>query len=139
MKNNSITQKVQSWIKKSDKRSTETHDINQSKAKLSYFNRFEQLFIDEETYFLWYNSTLQETSKTEMKKCVPFSLFLPLFKMAHTHSHSGHPGVFKTFENVRQYFFWPGRYKWIVYVIEDCIEFQTNKSKRHDLHEALLE
>ena len=40
---------------------------------------------------------------------------------------------------MRQYFFWPGRYKWIVYLIEYCIECQTNKSKRHDLHEAPLE
>ena len=74
-----------------------------------------------------------------MKICVPLSLFLPLFFLAHTHSHSGHPGIFKTFENIRQYFFWPGRYKWIVYLIEDCIECQTNKTKRHDLHEAPLE
>ena len=137
--NDPVLQKVRSWIKKSDKRPTKTHDINQSKALLSYFNKFEQLFIDEETNLLCYNETVQETNRTEMKICVPLSLFLPLFKLAHTHSHSGHPGIFKTFENVRQYFFWPGRYKWIVYLIEDCIECQTNKSKRHDLHEAPLE
>ena len=137
--NDPVLQKVRSWIKKSDKRPAKTHDINQSKALLSYFNRFEQLFIDEETNFLCYNETVQETNKTEMKICVPLSLFLPLFKLAHTHSHGGHPGIFKIFENVRQYFFWPGRYKWIVYLIEDCIECQTNKSKRHDLHEAPLE
>ena len=115
------------------------NDINQSKALLSYFNRFAQLFIDEETNLLCYNETVQETNKTEMKICVPLSLFLPLFKLAHTHSHSGHPGIFKTFEKVRQYFFWPGRYKWIAYLIEDCIECQTNKSKPYDLHEAPLE
>ena len=74
-----------------------------------------------------------------MKICAPLSLFLRLFKLAHTHIHSGHPGIFKTSENVRQYFFWPGRYKWIVYLIDVCIECQTNKSKRHDLHETPLE
>ena len=74
-----------------------------------------------------------------MKICVPLSLYLPLFSLARTHGHSSHPGIFKTFENIRQYFFWPGRYKWIVYLIEDCIECQTNKTKRHDLHEAPLE
>ena len=74
-----------------------------------------------------------------MKICVPLSLFQPLFSLAHTHSHGGHPGIFETFEIIRQYFFWPGRYKWIVYLIEDCIECQTNKTKRHDLHEAPLE
>ena len=74
-----------------------------------------------------------------MKICVPLSLFLPLFSLAPTHSHSGHPGIFKNFENIRQHFFWPGRYKWIVYLIEGCVECQTNKTKRHDLHEAPLE
>ena len=68
-----------------------------------------------------------------------FVSFLPLFKLAQTCSHSGHPGKFKAFEIVRQYFFWLGRYKWIVYLIEDCIECQTNESKPHDLYEAPLE
>ena len=74
-----------------------------------------------------------------MKNYVPLSLFLSLLCLAHTHSPSGHPGIFKTFENIRQYFFWPGRYKWIVYLIEDCIECQTNETKGQDLHEAPLE
>ena len=62
-----VLQKVRSWTKKSDTRPAKTHDINQSKALLSYFNRFEQLFIDEETNLLCYNETVQETSKTDMK------------------------------------------------------------------------
>ena len=74
-----------------------------------------------------------------MKICVPLSLFLPLFSLAHTHSHSGHPGTFKIFGIIRQYFFWLGRHKWIVNLIEYCIECQTNKTKRHHLHEAPLE
>ena len=74
-----------------------------------------------------------------MKICVRLSLFLPLFSLAHTHSHSGHPGIFKTFENIRQYFFSPGLYNRIVYLIEDCIQYQTNKMKRQDLQEASLE
>ena len=74
-----------------------------------------------------------------MKICVPLSLFLPLFSLAHTRSHSVHPGIFKTSKNIRQYFFWPGGYTWIVYLIEDCIECQSNKTKRHYLHEAPLE
>ena len=74
-----------------------------------------------------------------MKICVPLSFILPLLNLAHAHTHNGHPGIFKTFENIRQNFFWPGRYKWIVSLIEDCLQCQTNKSKRHDLQEAPLE
>ena len=45
----------------------------------------------------------------------------------------------KTFENIGQYFFRPRRYNWIVKLIEDCIESQTNKTKRHDLDETPME
>ena len=137
--NDPILQVVRKWFKTSDIRPQKTPDINQSKALLSYYNKFEQLFIEPDTNLLFYKEPIQDTCRTEMKICVPLSLFLPLFSLARTHSHSGHPGIFKTVENIRQYFFWPGRYKWIVYLIEDCIECQTNKTKRHDLHEAPLE
>ena len=106
--NDPVLQKKRSWMKNSDKRPVKTHHINQSKGQVPYFNRFEKLVIDQETNLLCYNETVQEITKTEMRICVPLSLFLPLSKLAHTHSHSGHPGIFKTFENVRQYFFWPG-------------------------------
>ena len=137
--NDPVLQVVRQWMKTSDIRPQKTPDINQSKALLSYYNKFEQLFIELDTNLLCYREPIQDSCRTEMNICVPLSLFLPLFSLAHTHSHSGHPGIFKTFENIRQYFFWPGRYKWMVYLMEDCIECQTIKTKRHDLHEAPLE
>ena len=128
-----VLQNVRSWIKKSDKRPVKTHDeINQSKALLSNFNIMEQLFIDEEPTSYAITNQFKKQTKLEMKICLPLSLFLPLFKLSHTHSHSGHPRSFKTFETIRQYFFQPGGYKWIVYLIESCRECQTNKSKCHD-------
>ena len=137
--NDPVLQVVRKRIKTADLRPQKTPDFNQSKALLSYHNRFEQLFIEPDTNNFCYREPIQDTCGTEMKIFVPLSLYLPLFPLAHTHSHSGHPGIFKTFGNIRKYFFWPGRYKWIVYLIEDCIECQTNKRKRHDLHEAPLE
>ena len=70
--------------------------------------------------------------------CTLIAFSTALF-LTHTHSHSGNPGILKTFEYIRQYLFWPGWNKWIVYLIEDCIECQTNETKRHGLHEAPLE
>ena len=137
--NDLALQVIRKWIKTSDIGPQKTPDNNQSKALLSYYNKFEQLFIEPDTNLVCYKEPFQDTCRTEMKVCVPLSLLLPLFSVAHTHSHSGHPGIFKTFEIIRQYFFWPGRYKWIVYLIEDCIECQTNKMKRHDPHETPLE
>ena len=103
--NDHVLQVVCKWIETSDTKPQKTPDINQSKALLSYYNKFEQLFIEPDTNLLCYREPIQETCKTEMKICVPLSLFLPLFSLAHTHSHSGHPGIFKTFEKIRQYFF----------------------------------
>ena len=137
--NDPVLQTVRKWIKTSSKPPDKTHEILQSKALLSYYNKYEELFVDEETNLLCYKEPVPESNNTRMTICLPLSLFIPLFHLAHTHSHSGHPGIFKTFENIRQHFFWPGRYKWIVYMIEDCIECQTNNSKRHDLREAPLE
>ena len=117
--NNPVLQIVRKWIKQSDKRPQKTAEVNQSKALLSYYNKYEQLYIDEETNLLCYNEPMTDSCNMEMKICVPsLSLFLPLFALAHTHHYSGHPGIHKTFGNIRQYFFWPGRYKWIVYLIE---------------------
>ena len=43
--NDPVLQVVRKWIKMSDTRSQKTLDINQSKALLSYYNKFEQHFI----------------------------------------------------------------------------------------------
>ena len=137
--NDPVLQVVQSWVRNHNKPTTKTPEIQQSKALLSYFNNFNQLFLDKKSNLLSYNEPVHGTDKYEMKICVPLSLFLPLFNLAHAHTHSGHPGIFKTFENIRQNSFWPGRYKWIVSLIEDCLQCQTNNSKRHDLQEAPLE
>ena len=137
--NDPVLQIVRKWIKTSDTRPQKTPDNNQSKALLSYYIKFEQLFIEPDSNLLCYRDPIQDTCKTEIKNCVPLSLLLPLFSLAHTHSHSGHPRIFKTFENIRKYFLWPGRYKWIVYLIEDCIECQTNNTKKYDLHKAPMQ
>ena len=137
--NDAVLQVVRKRIKTWNTRLQKRPNINQTKALLSYYYKFEQLFIEPGINLLCYREPNQDTCKTEGKICVPLSIVLPLFSLAHTHSHSGHPGKFKSSENIRHYFLWPGRCKWIVYLIEGCIESQTNKKKRHDLHEAPLE
>ena len=102
--NDLVLQVVRKWVETSDKRPRKTPAINQLKALLSFYNKFEQLFIEQDSNFLRYRDLIQDTCKSEMKICVSLSLFLPLFASADTHSHSGHPGKFTTFENIRQFF-----------------------------------
>ena len=82
--NDPVLQVVRKWIKTSDTRPQRTPDINQSNALLSYYNKFEQLFIEPDNNLLCYREPFQDTCKTEMKICVPLFLFLPLFSLAHT-------------------------------------------------------
>ena len=91
------------------------------------------------TDFLCFKEPIQDIGKTEMEVCILLSLFLLLFASAHTHSHGEQAGIFEFFENIRQCFFRPGRYKWIAYLIQNCIQCLTRKTKRHDLHGAPLE
>ena len=95
--NDPVLHIIRKWMKTSDIRPQKTPDINQSKALLSYYNKFEQLYIKPDTNLLCYKQPIHDTCRTEMKIRVPSSLFLPLFSLAHTHSQSGHPGIFKTF------------------------------------------
>ena len=67
--NDPVLKKVRSWKGKSDDdKQKHMTSINQSKALLSYFNRFDQLFIDEETNLSCYIEPVQETNKIETKK-----------------------------------------------------------------------
>ena len=60
------------------------------------------------------------------------------FLLAHCEL-SGHKGLDKTVANVKQFFHWPGLFKWIENVIADCLDCQRNKHKRKVLYEAPLE
>ena len=77
--NDPVVQIVRKRIKTGDTRSQKTHDINQSKALLSYYNTFEQRFIETDTILQCYRELIQDTCKSEMKICVPLLLFLPFF------------------------------------------------------------
>ena len=68
--NDPVLQVVRKWIKTSDTRPQRTPDNNQSKALLSYYNKFEQLFIEPDTNLLRYKEPIQDSCKTEMKFCV---------------------------------------------------------------------
>ena len=73
--NDPVLQVIRKWMKTSDIRPQKTPDVSQSKALLSYYNKFEQLFIEPDTNLLCYREPIQDTCRTEMKICVPLSLF----------------------------------------------------------------
>ena len=69
-RNDPVLQVVRKWIKTSDTRSQNKHDINQSKTLLSYYNKVYQLSIESDTNLLCYREPIRDTCKTDMKICI---------------------------------------------------------------------
>ena len=61
------------------------------------------------------------------------------FRLSHSHEFSGHLGQLKTLANLKRYSFFPGMFKWVTVLINDCLSCQKNKQKRKDLYEDPLQ
>lgn len=113
--------------------------LRHSKALTAYYRRFENLQLDSNTNVLMYHEPQQNTDNFEPKICLPLSLFLSVFELAHNHPLAGHMGVEKTLQTIKQFFYWPGMQKWVTVLINDCLTCQQNKHTTHQKHEAPLE
>ena len=112
---------------------------NQSKSLLSYCNKLEDFFIKNDTDLL--QKAITECLQKERWNFLFrfYSSYHPLLQPV--------PMTFATIQGFwkllklsdkRQDFFEAEWYKWIVYLIEDCIECQIIETKGHDIHEAAL-
>ena len=82
------------------------------------------------------NMSLSEKNLRE-KFCLPLALILLTFEKAHG-PISGHFGVEKTFIAVNEHFYFPGLYKWIRGIVNDCIRCQASKAQKKTLNTAPL-
>ena len=97
--------------------------IRSNKGLLQYYQRFQNISINETNYLLYY---IQET--TSRKICLPLSLILVIFHVAHSHDLSGHPGCIKTDATITENYYFPNINKWIAILTQDCLNCQTSKS-----------
>ena len=112
-----------------------TPKIRHSKALSAYRKQFNKLHLQDGTLCLDKIDT-NNPNKATTVICLPMTLFLKSFQLAHEHPLAGHMGENKTMETIRSFFYWPGMYKWVHALIADCINCQSNKHKRHDINEA---
>ena len=63
--NDPVLQVVRKWIGTSDTRLQKKPEVNQPKALLSCYNKFEQFLINHDTNLLSYREKIQDTCKTE--------------------------------------------------------------------------
>ena len=61
-------------------------------------------------------------------------LWQDIVKMFHNHETAGHPGELKTYNSVRQYYWWPGLQTFIKTYVQGCRicqQFKINRSLSH--------
>ena len=101
---------------------TRSLTIRANKGLIHYYRRFQNLSINEDNKLLYY---IQET--TSPKICLPLSLLLVIFYIAHFHDLSGYPGREKTRDNHRKLLF-SNIITCIAILTQDCLSCQTSKS-----------
>ena len=95
----------------------------QCKALKAYKSIYKLQLLDEIYKLLCYNKP-NENGSFELKICIPISLFLKCFELAHGNPMSGHRGDASTLNNISRFFYWPGMYKWVTMLIHDCLDCQ---------------
>ena len=136
----SVLSKVREWLKREQKPSLKDPNY-QSRAFRDYIKNFELLFFDPDTNLLCYTELMPNSDQIEKWICLSLSLMFAAFHLHLSHSHelSGHLGQMKTLANLRRCFFFPGMFKWVTVLINDCLSCQKDKQKRKDLYEAPLQ
>ena len=97
--------------------------IRANKGLLHYYHRFQVLSINETNHFWYY---IQET--TSPKICLPLSLLLTIFYIAHSHNLSGHPGRGKTYATIIKNYYFTNFKTLIAILTQDCLNCHTSKS-----------
>ena len=88
-----VVESVKKWVKRGTKPETKPHRP-QDKAIRAYLRQFDLLFIENQNELLCIHEYNDDCSQTP-KICLPLSLFLNSFKLAHSHPISGHHGETK--------------------------------------------
>ena len=63
-----------------------------------------------------------------------------IVKMFHDHETAGHPGELKTYNSVRQYYWWPGLWTFIKTYVQGCgmcQQFKINRSPSHPAYQPI--
>ena len=135
-----ILKEVREWIENKKLPESKEHRVNPVLRK--YATEFELLSINEDTNLLQILETdeiVLNIPRKEYKILLPFSLILPIFDVTHYGELQGHTGIQKTYDMIRQTFYFPGLFKWIYSLVKDCIDCQTQKHvSKHKIQTAKL-
>lgn len=108
--------------------------------------RAKRVLLSQDIYFLDENSLLYHldmTQKRARKGChaqlvLPPPLRYEVLVHAHDDLSGGHLGTFKTYEKLRDRFYWKGMYKDVEHWVRSCQDCATRKNPRNKYHAPLL-
>lgn len=108
--------------------------------------RAKRILLTEDVYFLDEHDLLHHldlTAKRGRKGChaqlvLPPPLRFEVLVNAHDDLTGGHLGVFKTYEKLRDRYYWKGMYKDVEHWVRSCQDCQTRKKPRNNHRAPLL-
>ena len=135
---NAVLGTVHSWLRKGIWPETNSPDIQQSKGLLRYCQEFDRLLIEEEGQLLCYNEPTDKKEDENLQICLPLSQFLACFRLGYYNEMNGHMGAAKTYNNAKQFYFWPVMFDWICALTADCLTCRNKKPKPKHMNEVPL-
>ena len=130
---------VRSWIERKLSPDLRALEILQSKCLVRCGQELGRLLIEEHGQLLCYDEPSDTLDESNLRICLPLSLFLACFRTGHYNELGGHIGAFKTFANAKRFYYWPGMFDWICALTAECLACQNNKAKPKHLNELPLE
>ena len=108
--------------------------------------RAKRILLSEDVYFLDEDNILYHLDLTDKRSCkgrhaqlvLPASLRYEVLVNAHDDLSGGHLGVFKTYEKLRDRYYWKGMYKDVEHWVRSCQDCSTRKKPRNKYRAPLL-
>ena len=121
--NNTDIRQLLLWKRNKNQPSIPWLTISANKGLLHYYRCFPDFSINETNHLLYY---IKETPSPKI--CLPYSLLLVKFQVAHSHDLSGHPCRKKTHATITENYIFPNNQTWIAILTQDCLNCQASKS-----------
>ena len=96
---------VRSWIEKNLSPDLRAPEIRQPKGLLRYGQELDGLLIEEHGQLLCYDEPSDTLDETNLRICLPLSLFLACYRIGHYNEIRGHMGASKTYANAKRFYY----------------------------------
>ena len=86
--------------------------------------------IDDLLFHLWYPGGTRRIQRTRFQLCIPLTLQHAIIQACHDKIEGSHFGVTRTYEKVRDHYYWPSMHRDIKKYVQACTPCQLKKKSR---------